>query len=514
MANWAAATATTIAVLYVTKQADATYEALEFQTWNTHCSLAASLRKVPAGILANLESQVSYRSKLQEMETKLRIYALITKETQEQTETALLADTAAAMRLTKRQSHAGDIRTAIKAVGFAAEGAGAVTSYLMTIGSLTHNTQTYCLSNERGNANGKESLAAAGCRHATAADFDAGPGPDDAQINAEGFAQVPGKTANANSGQTSKCGFFTHTANPEAAAGIFITSASSKPSFGYGLLKVTDTDTTEGLRLTDIKGKNSDEDQKFWSSCHAAVQAGAKIKGEPPQAVGAQLLAELVASDEMQTVLKVTAAASQQKPPDQVTVSIASAKAAYFGSDNKKLEALWTKIKGENVVDLNKTGGSTKELGAVTDPTELQKLLSYYYTIRKEEQQKTATRLEKLETELADQKSKSPEAECNKIFEEPKCSAEKICSWSTEVKAGEKNCQFNSTKAKEKGVSVTQTQTGGEPETITQKCKGKPEKDCKDGCKWENNACKDSSILTNKHIALSVLSAAFTALLF
>nr|APD73140.1 variant surface glycoprotein 1125.322 [Trypanosoma brucei] len=47
-------------------------------------------------------------------------------------------------------------------------------------------------------------------------------------------------------------------------------------------------------------------------------------------------------------------------------------------------------------------------------------------------------------------------------------------------------------------------------------CAGKDEKTCgtTQGCKWENNACKDSSILVNKKFALSVVSAAFVALLF
>ncbi|EAN80684.1 variant surface glycoprotein (VSG), putative [Trypanosoma brucei brucei TREU927] len=50
----------------------------------------------------------------------------------------------------------------------------------------------------------------------------------------------------------------------------------------------------------------------------------------------------------------------------------------------------------------------------------------------------------------------------------------------------------------------------------TEKCKGKLEPECTKApeCKWENNACKDSSILVNKKFALSVVSAAFVALLF
>nr|APD73042.1 variant surface glycoprotein 1125.197 [Trypanosoma brucei] len=50
----------------------------------------------------------------------------------------------------------------------------------------------------------------------------------------------------------------------------------------------------------------------------------------------------------------------------------------------------------------------------------------------------------------------------------------------------------------------------------TEKCKGKLEPEYTEApeCKWENNACKDSSILVNKKFALSLVSAAFMVLLF
>nr|APD72568.1 variant surface glycoprotein 1125.6 [Trypanosoma brucei] len=47
-----------------------------------------------------------------------------------------------------------------------------------------------------------------------------------------------------------------------------------------------------------------------------------------------------------------------------------------------------------------------------------------------------------------------------------------------------------------------------------ERCAGKPEKECKDGCKWEGETCKDSSFLLTKKFALSVVSATFVALLF
>nr|AGH60993.1 variant surface glycoprotein 424 [Trypanosoma brucei] len=55
----------------------------------------------------------------------------------------------------------------------------------------------------------------------------------------------------------------------------------------------------------------------------------------------------------------------------------------------------------------------------------------------------------------------------------------------------------------------------GATNSEAKKCSDKTkQEECKDGCKWENNACKDSSILTSKQFALSVVSAAFVALLF
>nr|AAS66654.1 variable surface glycoprotein [Trypanosoma evansi] len=112
--------------------------------------------------------------------------------------------------------------------------------------------------------------------------------------------------------------------------------------------------------------------------------------------------------------------------------------------------------------------------------------------------------------------STDKEKECNKAKDDKeKCNElkEQGCVFN---ETGEPNtkCQFNGTKASKNGVPVTQAQTAG-TETTTDKCKGKKQKDCKSpDCKWEDETCKDSSILVNKQFALSVVSAAFVALLF
>nr|ARB51410.1 variant surface glycoprotein [Trypanosoma brucei] len=105
------------------------------------------------------------------------------------------------------------------------------------------------------------------------------------------------------------------------------------------------------------------------------------------------------------------------------------------------------------------------------------------------------------------------DADCKGLQTADKCDENPKCSWHKTVKDGEANCKFNATKAEKSGVPETQPQTGG-TETTTEKCKGKEQKDCKDGCNWDGKECKDSSFLLNKKFALSVVSAAFVALLF
>ncbi|SCU68887.1 Trypanosome variant surface glycoprotein C-terminal domain containing protein, putative [Trypanosoma equiperdum] len=107
---------------------------------------------------------------------------------------------------------------------------------------------------------------------------------------------------------------------------------------------------------------------------------------------------------------------------------------------------------------------------------------------------------------LSDAELGARTTECEGITKSTDCDAKTYCSYETESD-GSKNCKYNGTKATTNSVPATQHQTGG-TETATEKCKGKPEKDCKSpDCKWEGTDCKDSSILLNKKFSL--IAAAF-----
>nr|AGH59905.1 variant surface glycoprotein 732 [Trypanosoma brucei] len=88
---------------------------------------------------------------------------------------------------------------------------------------------------------------------------------------------------------------------------------------------------------------------------------------------------------------------------------------------------------------------------------------------------------------LSDAELGARTTECEGITKSTDCDAKTYCSYETETD-GTKKCTYNATKAAANGVHATQTQAVGGTEATTDKCKGKEQKDCKDGCKWENNA--------------------------
>nr|CAI77649.1 variant surface glycoprotein Buteba 6 [Trypanosoma brucei brucei] len=121
----------------------------------------------------------------------------------------------------------------------------------------------------------------------------------------------------------------------------------------------------------------------------------------------------------------------------------------------------------------------------------------------------TASSMEKFETKTNHQKQTSEAtSRCSTHNTNTTCTQNK-CKWdgTTEDKG---KCVADESK----GATQTNTAGTGAAGTTTEKCKDKKKDDCKDGCKWEGETCKDSSILATKKFALSVVSAAFAALLF
>nr|APD74781.1 variant surface glycoprotein 1125.4254 [Trypanosoma brucei] len=114
--------------------------------------------------------------------------------------------------------------------------------------------------------------------------------------------------------------------------------------------------------------------------------------------------------------------------------------------------------------------------------------------------------------QAADPKKKEPDS--NKHQSEDDC--KDPCKWDETAAEKDKRCSLDTKKAAEQATQATGTGEGaaGEQKTDSKCSEKKKQEDCKDGCKWEDNKCKDSFILVNKQFALSVVSTALVALLF
>nr|ARB50789.1 variant surface glycoprotein [Trypanosoma brucei] len=116
------------------------------------------------------------------------------------------------------------------------------------------------------------------------------------------------------------------------------------------------------------------------------------------------------------------------------------------------------------------------------------------------------------------EKAKQPgnkHTECEKYHNKSKECTDNGCKWKGGESGDKGECVVNTTQITEQAKQTGAGKDGAAKEgATTEKCTGKEQKECTGNCKWEDNKCKDSSFLLNKQFALSVVSAAFLALLF
>nr|APD72613.1 variant surface glycoprotein 1125.72 [Trypanosoma brucei] len=183
------------------------------------------------------------------------------------------------------------------------------------------------------------------------------------------------------------------------------------------------------------------------------------------------------------------------------------------GDDDKKIKEIEAAVDKEEIPKDIAHLSQPTVLSSITSTEQLNAILYHYQNI-------ALQKIVKLQEELSEaQNKKDPKTAadiCNKIKDATECNNKPFCTYNTTETDENKKCKFDVTKASKNGVPVTQAQTGGGTggSQTTSECKDRQQKDCTENCKWEGETCKDSSILVNKQFALSMVSAAFVALLF
>nr|APD73250.1 variant surface glycoprotein 1125.490 [Trypanosoma brucei] len=143
-------------------------------------------------------------------------------------------------------------------------------------------------------------------------------------------------------------------------------------------------------------------------------------------------------------------------------------------------------------------GSGQIELETENDIDKLQRILNYYSA-------------QEIKMELTKAKGTESSPACtSEAKPSKKTPTKEDCKEHTEKDACQNaGCKFDGSKSPKcfpEPDSKTEKKDGGDGKTTSAStCAGKEQKDCKSpDCKWENNACKDSSILVSNQFALSV----------
>nr|AGH61240.1 variant surface glycoprotein 786 [Trypanosoma brucei] len=494
---------TVLKVLLIVLIVEATHFGVKYELWQPDCELTAELRKTAGVAKMKVNSDLNSFKTLELTKMKLLTFAAKFPESKEAlTLRALEAAVNTDLRAL-RDNIANGIDRAVRATAYASEAAGALFSGIQTLHDATDGT-TYCLSASGQGSNGNAAMASQGCKPLALPELLTEDSYNTDVISDKGFPKISALTTAQGQGKSGECGLFQAATGAEASNTGVQFSGGSKINLGLGAIVASAAQQPTRPELSNFSGTARAQADTLYGKTHASITALQQLaQGPKPgqtEVETMKLLAQKTAA--LESIKFQLAASTGKKTSDYKEDE--NLKTEYFGKTESNIEPLWNKVKEEKVKGADPEDPSKEsKISDLNTEEQLQRVLDCYAVATRLKLAKQAEDIAKLETEIADQKGKSPETECNKISDEPKCNDEKTCSWHKDVKNGEKNCQFNSTKAKEKGVTVTQTQTVGGTETTTEKSKDKKKDDCKSpDCKWEGETCKDSSFLVNKKLAL------------
>nr|APD72987.1 variant surface glycoprotein 1125.130 [Trypanosoma brucei] len=188
---------------------------------------------------------------------------------------------------------------------------------------------------------------------------------------------------------------------------------------------------------------------------------------------------------------------------------------------------VWQKMAATNIEKSIYRHGEqgTEKLTNINDLNDLRRILTHYQGAKARELAEVHEELRKSklsgQTETSDL-SKNKKACAQHKSDKKACEADSNCIWRGGENEAEGECEVNTTKLTKEAKKAGGGATGIEDPncsdyTDPEKCSkapGKPKEGKKAVCGWIEGKCQDSSILVSKQFALSVVSAAFMALLF
>nr|ACN91879.1 variant surface glycoprotein [Trypanosoma brucei] len=474
------------------------------KSWSKICKLSDDLAKVSGGAWHKLDTALTLQDRLEQTALRCAIFS----STADNPEMAKQARLLQAFFARKAQAVASDVKTnllekAIKATRESSYAQGRLSEFLQTAAATKASGKGCLLGHDNSGYYHAKKLQGEDNTECDLEPQELKLSPLEIEVtDADGFTNglEPGVADSHQTQGTKECGLLTaHGNNGLAKSGAL----DQNPKLLMGVFTVASSNSA--LTVADLtKAATSAKSQiPAWAKAHAAVKA---IQDANPAANDNTSTSEDTA--ELQTAimhLELQAATADSRNMKEETKKIFT----------NKVQDTITKVL-HNVYSHQITvpfvnNGKDTPLRSIPNTGELMEILAFY-------EQKVADNTAKIQKELTEAQQamktdRSGDGGCTQITEPTACNSKPFCTYNETETDTNKKCKFNETKALKSGVSATQAQTGG-TETTKDKCKGKSQTDCKDGCKWEGTECKDSSFLLTKKFALSVVSAAFVTLLF
>ncbi|SCU67902.1 Trypanosome variant surface glycoprotein C-terminal domain containing protein, putative [Trypanosoma equiperdum] len=267
------------------------------------------------------------------------------------------------------------------------------------------------------------------------------------------------------------------------------------------LFQKTKAAVKQNIGNTDTEPQNCQgdypDDTVYWPTNQQIANANCqynKNKQTPPAELASTTLASLKTDGDFTKLVRQTI---NDKSPTGTATSEAIDK--IYGTDEDAFKKTYITSIGDSTAKLWESDGlKDKKYSDLSSANNLE--AAYAQAVA----QSSRDEVEKAKTLI----SKPKEMDCkNKV----KADCNGKCKWEGTDDKGVCKSKSGEEHATQAGAGEG---AAGEQKK-EEKCAGKKKDDCKSpDCKWEGETCKDSSILATKKFALSVVSAAFVALLF
>nr|AGH60890.1 variant surface glycoprotein 310 [Trypanosoma brucei] len=504
------------------KAAAAAGDSLKAAAWQPVCQLAEALNKVPSNSKLRLRALITTTQGQRLAAAKLGVYALLAEEAQESKAAVVLAAWYSRLAdLNDNLLKTTLVDTTIDAVASSIYVKGRADEALNILAQAKTTSNGCLLTDDSGTlaAHGPAKIGETPCsRKLEPPVLDTYENLDEV-MDANGWKSSHATTAKADlagSGGDKTCKLLT-----VDGAGFGAAKLDADLELGGGLWVVNKDDkqikTVEIKKGSSTATKTGNMYQHAWHKLQALDSAEQETK--PNATEGAE------ATSELQAAITNTLHNGQEGAAGQPETAVLAVFPKPTGTSiNNLLHRANEAQLPEKIAGVN----AKTKLRSIVDTHKFQQIEGALILQLKNENTKLKT---SKSDEQKDDESTKNQIYCNSIAEVEKCNADPKCSYETKTD-GTKKCKFNSTKAKEKGIPVTQTQTGGTTGDGVKCSDHKDQSTCEKAnegkttkvCGWRSGKdnedekdkvkCRDSSFLLSKQFTLSVVSAAFVALLF